>query len=102
MSITNLSIEQLKEAIVIKRQIVSLHEELAKLVWDKRESLSVAKNGRKELNADDECKDCCDCECSETTTKAAKPVKKAKRKLSPEGRARIVAALKKRRAGKKK
>ncbi len=34
--------------------------------------------------------------------KAAKPAKKAKRKLSPEGRARIVAALKKRWAAKKR
>jgi hypothetical protein len=66
MSIASLSIAQLQEAIVIKKQIVSLHEQLAKLVWDKHESITAPKV----------------------------PAKKARKGISAAGKARIVAAQK--------
>lgn len=111
MSITNLSLAQLKEIVSVKEQIGNLEQKLSKLLGGKALTsvIAPAKKTRRKMSAAARAKIAAAQKArwakAKGTGKAAptaKPAKKTKRTLSPEGRARIVAALKKRWAAKKK
>ena len=117
MSITNVSIGQLKEAIAIKKQIARLEQKLAKLTGGKvlpvafieapakkaRKKRKMSAAGRTGIVAAQKARWAKQKGAAPVSSSniPAKPAKKAKRVLSPEGRARIVAAMKKRWATKK-
>lgn len=108
MSITNLSIEQLNQAISIKEEIATLEAKLAKLIGGTALQETVAeapiKQGRRKMSAAAKAKIATAQKArwakqkrtapAHVVVKAAKPAKRPKRKMSAEGRARIVAALK--------
>ena len=120
MSITNLSIEQLKQAISIKEEIAALEQKLASLTGAKElavilpkaavEAPAPAKRGRKTMSPEAKAKIAAAATArwakikgtAPTAVKSAKAESKAKRVMSPEGRARIIAAVKARWAAKKK
>ena len=116
MSIINLSIEQLKQAISIKEEIATLEQKLASFINGKslQEAAAVvvpAKRGRKKMSPEAKAKIAAAATARWAKIKGTAPAPaksaptakpaKGKRVLSPEGRARIVAALKARWAKKK-
>jgi len=114
MSNTNLSLEQLKEIISLKEQIASLEQRLAKLTDGNTVELiatsikttrgKMSSAARAQIGAHQKAKRAKAEGAREGSAQVA-PItilaKKAKRKRSAEGRARIIAALKKKRAAKK-
>ena len=120
MSITNLSIEQLKQIISIKEEIAALEQNLTTILGGELPASVVtnqvtstpAKRGRKKMSPEHKAKLIAASKArwakfrgtapaAVKAPPAAKAVK-GKRVLSPEGRARIVAALKARWAKKAK
>ena len=125
MNLQTISIEQLKQVISIKEKIASLESQLAKLTGGKalpaispefpvkktRKGMSAAGKARiaaaqkarwAKVKSKAPAATAATPAAKPAVVKDAKPAKKAKRTLSPEGRAKIVAALKKRWAAKKK
>jgi hypothetical protein len=107
MTLSNLSIESLKEAVEIKEQITALESRLSKILGGSGGAgtipapLSTAKKGRRKMSAAARAKIAAAqrARWAKAKGKSSSPAKapaKKKRHLSPEGRARIVAALKKR------
>ena len=119
MSIINLSIEQLKQAITIKEEIAALEQKLASFLGGNALPASSpeaavkapAKRGRKKMSPEAKAKIAAAATARWAKIKGTAPAPaksaptakpaKGKRVLSPEGRARIVAALKARWAKKK-
>lgn len=82
------SLDQLKRAIAVKEQIASLEAELSAILGGGEPVQTGKRKYTKRASAE--------------AAATEKPVKKAKRKMSAEGRARIIAAQKARWAATKK
>ncbi|MCE0496438.1 MAG: hypothetical protein LV481_00640 [Methylacidiphilales bacterium] len=108
MSIINLSIEQLKQAISIKEEIATLEQKLASFINGKslQEAAAVvvpAKRGRKKMSPEAKARIAAAATARWAKIKGtpvASPVTK-KRTFSPEHRAKLIAAAKARWNGKK-
>jgi hypothetical protein len=116
MSITSLSLDQLKRVIAIKEQIASLEQELVKIAGGKapavipvktrgaRKKRVLSPEGRAKIVAALKARWARQSGAAKAKTPKAPKAPKAARKkrvLSPEGRAKIVAALKARWAERK-
>jgi len=109
MSITNLSLEQLKQAIAIKEEIAELESKLAKLFGGKAllatTPVAPARKARKGMSATGKARIVAAQKARWAKIKgaasapakavpAAKPAQKVRRKMSAAGKARIIAAQK--------
>ena len=100
MSITNLSLDSLKEIISIKEQIASLESKLAAILGGNAPAKAGKKRGPKKMSAAGLAKIAAaqkarwaKVKAGKTPAKAEKPAKK-KRTLSPAHKAKLLAAVK--------